>query len=92
MVLTATSVAGLDEKRYHAPQDVDFDRKDKRSLVFGRGPHSCIGAYLARTELRAMLSEWLKRIPEFSLKRDETPIAAPGSSTVLRHLPLVWKV
>lgn len=92
MVLTATSVAGIDGERYDDPYRVDFDRADKKSLVFGRGPHSCIGAFLARTELRVMLVEWLKRIPEFSLEAGKTPIAAPGTSTVIRYLPLVWSV
>ena len=90
MVMTATSVAGIDDERYDAPYEVDFNRSDKKSLVFGRGPHSCIGAYLARTELRVLLTEWLSRIPDFHLKKGETPVAVPGSSTIIRYLPLEW--
>lgn len=91
MVLTATSVAGIDANRYEAAQEIIYDRKDKKNLTFGRGPHSCIGAFLARTELRVMVREWLKRIPEFEMKPGAVPVAAAGTSTVLRFLPLVWK-
>lgn len=90
MVLTPTSMAGLDDRKYDDPMAVDFNRADKRSLVFGKGPHQCIGAFLARTELRVFLAEWLKRIPEFSVKPGCTPLAVPGRANAVHYLPLVW--
>lgn len=90
MVLTPTSMAGLDDRKYDDPMAVDFNRADKRSLVFGKGPHQCIGAFLARTELRVFLAEWLKRIPEFSVKSGCTPLAVPGRANAVHYLPLVW--
>lgn len=92
MVLTPTSMAGLDDRRYPDPMTIDFDRADKRSLVFGRGAHQCIGAFLARTELKVFFAEWLARVPEFRLKPDETPITIPGRSNAVVYLPLVWGV
>ena len=92
MVLTPTAMAGIDDRRFDNPMEVDFDRADKRSLVFGKGPHQCIGAYLARTELRVFLSEWLIRIPEFAIKPGEKPIAVPGRANSVHYLPLVWPV
>ena len=47
-ILTPTSAAGIDERRYPDPFTVDFKRGDKKTLVFGRGPHQCIGSFLAR--------------------------------------------
>jgi cytochrome P450 len=91
LILVATSCAGLDERRYPDPLAVDFDRADKRSLIFGRGPHQCLGQLLARTELRIFLEEWFKRIPHFEVKAGERPIAALGQSNTLQYLPLVWK-
>lgn len=90
LILTPTAAAGIDPARYSDPFKVDFKRGDKRSLVFGRGPHQCIGSFLARTELRVFLQEWLKRIPDFSIKAGETPIAVPGKANGMRYLPLTW--
>ena len=92
MILTPTTAAGIDELRYANPLTVDFDRPDKQSLIFGRGPHHCIGAFLARTELRVFLAEWLKRIPDFSIAPGETPVVRSGSSNTVAYLPLVWDV
>jgi cytochrome P450 len=91
LMLVATSCAGMDERRYPDPLLVDFARADKRSLIFGKGPHQCLGQLLARTELRIFLQEWLKRIPEFEVKPGEQPIASLGQSNTLHYLPLVWK-
>lgn len=91
-ILTPTSCAGIDSRRYPDPWTVDFTREDRKSLVFGRGPHQCIGAFLARTELRVFLQEWLKRIPDFEIKAGATPVAVPGKANGMRYLPLTWKV
>jgi cytochrome P450 len=90
MVLTPTSMAGLDERRYPDPLKVDFAREDKRSLVFGKGPHQCIGAFLARTELRVFFTEWLKRVPHFRVAPGAAPIAVPGRANAVSYLPLAW--
>jgi cytochrome P450 len=91
-ILVPTSAAGIDPRRYPDPMTVDFARGDRKGLVFGRGPHQCIGAFLARTELRVFLQEWLKRIPQFSVKAGEKPIAVPGKANGMRYLPLSWSV
>ncbi|MEO0032119.1 MAG: hypothetical protein RIS94_1877 [Pseudomonadota bacterium] len=91
-ILTATAVAGLDERQYPDAMTVDFARENKRSLVFGKGPHQCIGAYLARTELRVFLAEWLKRIPHFRVKPGAKPIMVSGRANSVHYLPLVWDI
>ncbi len=49
------------------------NRKGNRHLLFGAGIHFCIGAPLARLELRIALEEFLARTRHFSLK-DGAPI------------------
>jgi cytochrome P450 len=69
---------------------VDLDRDDRRHLAFGGGPHRCLGSHLARMELRTVLREWHRLIPEYSL--------APGASITwngstlrgLDSLALTW--
>ncbi len=39
----------------------------ERLLAFGRGQHFCLGVHLARLEIAIMVSEWLKRVPDFRI-------------------------
>lgn len=92
MVLTPTSMAAIDEREYPDPLAIDFDRANKRSLVFGSGPHQCIGAFLARTEIRVFLREWLARIPDFRIAPGEVPRVMAGRGNTVSYLPLEWDV
>lgn len=92
IVMTPTSCAGIDDRRFSEPMKVDFQRADKKHLSFGRGPHQCIGAYLARTELRVFLTTWLQRIPHFEVKAGDPPITVAGKANAVRYLPLTWAI
>jgi len=72
------------------PTRVDFDRPRKTILAFTVGVHSCMGGHLARLELKIALQEWLKRIPEFSLKPGTHIEYRPGGVVGPESLPLVW--
>ncbi|MET7637138.1 cytochrome P450 [Streptomyces sp. NPDC005438] len=47
--------ANRDERAVPAPDDFDLARSPNRHLTFAHGPHFCLGAYLARAELSALL-------------------------------------
>jgi cytochrome P450 len=91
-VLTPTPLAGLDDRVYADPLAVDFHRKGPPNLVFGRGVHQCIGSYLARTELKVFIEEWLKRIPDFHIKPGGKVEMRGGRVHTVAHLPLAWEV
>jgi len=90
MILIPTPAAGIDERRFDDPFRVDFGRQNVRTLVFGRGPHQCIGAFLARTELRVFMIEWLKRIPHFHIQAGTTPGFCLGKVLAITDLRLTW--
>ena len=72
------------------PKAVDFDRTRKPILSFAGGVHSCMGAHLARLEIRIGLEEWLKRIPDFSVRPGSHIEYRPGGVVGPESLPLVW--
>lgn len=51
-----------DEAVFAQPDALDLGRKPNRHVTFGRGTHFCIGAALARAELRVLLQVILDRL------------------------------
>ena len=47
-------------------------------LSFGKGVHYCLGAPLARTEMRLVLTQLLDRLPDLSLAPDDEPDVVPN--------------
>jgi len=71
--------------------DLVMDGKLHRHWGFGGGPHRCLGSNLARLELRLVLSEWLRRIPEFDVAPGfDAVVEWPAASLALPKLPLVF--
>ncbi|KUI08171.1 cytochrome [Mycolicibacterium acapulense] len=69
--------------------DLVMDGKLHKHWGFGGGPHRCLGAHLARMELRLVVTEWLSRIPQFDLVPGYVPeITWPSATCALRELPL----
>jgi cytochrome P450 len=58
--------ANRDEDMFENPDVFDIDRPNKH-LAFGRGPHQCAGAPLARVELRIALEEILAQTTGFEV-------------------------
>ena len=72
------------------PTEVDFNRPKKIILAFTVGVHSCMGAHLARLEVKIALQEWLRRIPEFRMKDGFKAEYRPGGVIGPETVPLVW--
>jgi len=63
--------ANQDEAVFDDPQVFRIDRSPNKQIAFGFGIHACLGQNLARMELKAMLTELLRRLE--SLELDGTP-------------------
>jgi len=56
--------ANRDEEEFSEPFKFDVTRTPNDHLAFAHGEHFCVGANLARLELRVMLDELLTRLPD----------------------------
>ena len=63
--------ANHDETVFVEPERCVLDRSPNRHVAFGFGPHVCLGAHVARLELRIMLDEFAERIPVFCVAPGE---------------------
>jgi cytochrome P450 len=55
-----------DEREFDEPKEFRWNRNIPRTLAFGHGPHFCIGAHLARMEIKVMVETFLRRVQKFS--------------------------
>ncbi len=73
--------AGRDERQYENPDTFDVTRNPApRHLSFGFGTHVCLGASLARLEMRVAIEEVLKRYPDWEV--DESGVKLVHTTTV----------
>lgn len=75
---------------FENPEEVNFHRPRKPMLAFTAGPHSCMGAHLARLEVKVSIVEFLKRIPDFRVRDGAKIDYWPGGVIGPKSLPLVW--
>lgn len=55
------------------PETLDIHRKVP-NFAYGHGPHYCIGAKLARMEMKTLFEELLKVVPPFEIDKNEESI------------------
>jgi cytochrome P450 family 142 subfamily A polypeptide 1 len=67
----------------------DIHRTPNEHIAFGWGAHFCLGASLARLELRVMFEELARRLPDLRLV-DESPPELRVSNFIsgIEHLPV----
>ncbi len=83
------SAGNFDENQFACPRDFDPERKNNRHFTLIGGVHICLGAHLARRELRVLLQEFLSRVPPFTIKAGADTTVIPGLLSI-RNLPIVW--
>jgi len=90
-VILILSSANRDAQAFHAAERLALEREPNGHLGFGKGPHYCLGAPLARLEADVALGTLLRRLPGLRV--------APGAALryrllpgfkALESLPVVW--
>jgi cytochrome P450 family 142 subfamily A polypeptide 1 len=77
--------ANFDETQFEDPGRFDVDRAPNEHIAFGFGPHFCLGAGLARLELRIGFERMLDRLPDLEPATAGPP---PRSITGISELPV----
>jgi cytochrome P450 len=91
MVYGLVAAANRDPRVFDRADEFVIDRTGSHHFGFAGGPHRCLGAHLARRELKVALEEWHRVIPHYHLAADE-PLRerGGGSMLALQSLPLAW--
>jgi cytochrome P450 len=76
-VLICYSSANRDPEEFDQPDEFILDRNPNH-LSFGLGKHFCLGANLARMEMRVAFEELLRRFPDMEYS-DGGPVMKPSS-------------
>jgi cytochrome P450 len=81
--------ANRDETVFAAPDRFDIRRHPNPHRVFGHGPHFCLGAQLARTQMRVLFEEVLARTSSLSYAGQPAYLRSNFQRGVKR-LPISW--
>ena len=90
-VFASLPSANRDPAVFEQPDEVRLGRTGPRHLGFGHGPHHCIGAALARSELTVALRTLLTALPDLRLDPDQPVVWRAGLT--LRGpavMPVCW--
>ncbi|MEU1629987.1 cytochrome P450 [Streptomyces sp. NPDC020096] len=82
--------ANRDERVFTEPDSFDIGRVPGDHLSFGHGPHFCLGAQLARAQMREMFAAVLDRLGEVELAGEPRRLRSNFQNGV-KHLPVRWR-
>ncbi|MBV8933262.1 MAG: cytochrome P450, partial [Kutzneria sp.] len=91
-VITSIAVANRDEEVFEAPTTIDLTRTENPHLGFGHGIHYCLGAPLARLELRVAFTGLVRRFPNLHFAVPESELTWKRGLLIrgLQALPVSW--
>jgi cholest-4-en-3-one 26-monooxygenase len=82
--------ANRDEEVFEEPDAFDVGRDPNPHIAFGGGgPHFCLGANLARMEIRVMFEHLLDRLPDIRQDGDVQRLQSQFINGV-KHLPVTF--
>jgi cytochrome P450 family 142 subfamily A polypeptide 1 len=89
VLLNVYPSANRDADVFDDPDAFLVDRSPNLHLAFGTGPHFCLGANLARTEIRILLEELFTRLPDIHVPAGvDAERGANALVTTIQHLPV----
>jgi cytochrome P450 len=89
-VLLCWASANRDASQFSDADSLVIDRPNNAHVGFGNGVHRCLGANLARLEMRIILEEVLRRIPGFRIADEDGVVIGGVLARGPRVLPIAW--
>ena len=91
-VILSTDVANRDPDAFADPDHFELTRSPNPHLGFGHGGHFCIGASLARTELRTVFGALARRLPglQLAIDVDDLDVRSDQLTGGVESLPVRW--
>jgi cytochrome P450 len=80
-----------DEAKFASPFELDLTRTPNEHIAFGHGIHVCLGASLARLEIKLMFEEILDRFTDFEMTGPVEWVRT-NEFSALRHMPIRYRV
>ncbi|HEX9397525.1 MAG TPA: cytochrome P450 [Burkholderiales bacterium] len=80
--------ANRDPAQFPNPDRLDVARSPNRHVTLGHGVHYCLGAALARMELREAIAGFLERYPDYLIDTPEVEFMDRTASRRLTRLPV----
>jgi len=90
-VCCSMTLGSRDDREFEDPDTLDLSKPPRRHLVFGFGPHLCLGMHLAKLELRIVVRRWFERTQELRLAPDAQVPRRGAGVLGIDQLPLVWR-
>jgi cytochrome P450 family 142 subfamily A polypeptide 1 len=91
-VLLLYPSANRDERAFAEAHRFRVDREPNDHVAFGHGVHFCLGASLARLELRVMFETLLARLPDLQLAtNDPLPLRPSNFIVGIEEMPVVFR-
>ncbi|HEX4109973.1 MAG TPA: cytochrome P450 [Solirubrobacteraceae bacterium] len=84
--------ANRDPEEFPDPDEFVVDRRPNRHVGFGSGIHRCLGLHIARGEVKILLEEFLRRMPDYRLSETAPPVWHTGETWGVKSLPVVFDV
>ncbi|MFJ9214127.1 cytochrome P450 [Streptomyces sp. NPDC102264] len=91
-VICSMPAANRDADVFDDAEEMNLARTPNPHLIFGAGPHSCLGQALARTELHVVLEALLRKLPTLELAVPAEDLERVEGLLVggLRQVPVRW--
>ncbi|GLY53056.1 cytochrome P450 [Lentzea sp. NBRC 102530] len=91
-LVLSINAANRDVTVYSEAEEFNPDRPERTHLGFGHGAHFCIGASLARTELRVVFRALAQRLPQMRLAKELDQLQVRATLTGgVAELPVTWR-